>query len=73
MPYFMTKDWVDYRFEEMEEKAGLATTFPKYDMDGSRFVPDDDDWECDERNDAYINSISKRLTDFCLNLDPYGF
>ena len=68
----MRKSWVDYRFEEMEEKAGV-TQLPEYDMDGSYFTMDDDDWETIEREDAYVVSISKRLTDFCLNQDPRDF
>ncbi len=60
----ITKTWVDYRFEEMEEKAGV-TLLPLYDMDGSYFVVDED-WETTERDDAYIGSISKRLTAYSL-------
>ena len=62
------KGWVDYRFEEMEEKAGV-TALPKYDMDGLRFDPDG--FESDERDDAYVWSISKRLEMFALyTMDP---
>jgi len=64
--FLIEKDWVDYRFEEMEEKAGVSQ-LPEYDMDGSYFIMDDEDWESNERNDAYIASISKRMTDFSLN------
>jgi hypothetical protein len=59
------KNWIDYRFEEMEEKAGVSQ-LPEYDMDGSRFIIDDDNWETNERDDAYIMSISKRLANFSL-------
>ena len=52
------KHWINYRYEEMEEKAGV-TLLPKYDMDSSYFqVPED--FETNKRDDAYINSISNR-------------
>ena len=67
------KDWVDYRFQEMEEKAGVTEVIlPEYDMDGCRFV-EPDDWETEIRNDAYVASISQRLTHHCLDIGPYGF
>ena len=53
-------DWINRRVEEMEEKAGV-TQLPKIDMDGTRFQVDDDEWECNEREDAYVQSISCRM------------
>lgn len=63
----MKKDWVDYRYEEMEEKSNV-TQLPEYDMDGSRFNQPED-FETDERNDAYIWSISERLYKFSILMD----
>lgn len=63
------KLWIDYRYEEMEEKAGV-TVLPEYDMDGCRFEIHEDDWETNERDDAYIASISRRMERFLFNMDP---
>ena len=63
----MKKHWSDYRVEEMEEKAGVILTnidYPEFDMDGSRFYPYVEDWETEQRSDAYIYSISRRLMEF---------
>ena len=53
------KHWINYRMEELEEKAGV-TELPTHDMDGSRFVADDD-FEDDARDDAYYHSVSRRM------------
>ena len=63
------KTGVDYRYEEMEEKAGVSQ-LPEYDMDGSQYIMDDEDWETTERDDAYIASISQRLIEYSLGIDP---
>ena len=65
------KDWVDYRIEEMEEKAGIKQVeieydYPEYDMDGCHFIPDYDDEE-NKYNDAFMASISKRLSFFSIS------
>lgn len=62
------KTWIDYRVEEMEEKAGV-TELPKYDMDGSRFDPED--FEMNERDDAYFESISWRMGLLMGIVNPY--
>jgi len=65
------KMWIDYRFEEMEEKAGV-TPLPEFDMDGCRFVVDEEDWETNQRHDAYVASISNRLMTYCDSFEPCG-
>lgn len=51
------KTWIDYRMEELEEKAGVDG-YPEYDMDGSRFEVDV--WTT-EMDDAYSESVSWRM------------
>jgi hypothetical protein len=55
-----SKHWIDYRIEELEEKSNV-TQLPEFDMDGSRFQIDDEDWETNERDDAYSYSVSRRM------------
>lgn len=64
----MEKTWTDYRYQELQEKAGVPEykedDFPEFDMDGCRFVPHFDlkeEWCMD---DAYLFSPSRRLEDF---------
>jgi len=54
------KDWINYRIEELEEKANVVT-YPLFDMDGTYFHPEEDDWNTKERDDAYEYSMSKRM------------
>jgi hypothetical protein len=51
------KTWIDYRIEEMEEKAG-AIELPVHDMDGSRYQPDEYPIS---HEDAYYASMSFRI------------
>jgi len=53
------KVWVNQRVKEMEEKANVNQV-PKYDIDGPVSCPEQD-WETNERDDAYIYSLSNRL------------
>lgn len=58
------KTWESYRFEEMEEKAGVVSSpdnYPERDMDGSHFIPYITPEEETAMEDAYYMSISKRL------------
>ncbi len=52
------KDWIDYRFEELEEKAGIFSK-PNHPEDG---------WQTIEREDAYVISVSERLKKISLLL-----
>lgn len=61
------KTWIDYRIQEMEEKAG-AIEFPERDMDGSRFQPEEWPWE---NEDAYFASISYRMGLMMGIVNPY--
>jgi len=63
------KHWINYRFEELEEKANV-TQLPTHDMDGSRFVVEDD-WESNERDDAYYHSVSKRMDNVSMSAMHY--
>jgi hypothetical protein len=64
------KTWIDYRIEEMEEKAG-AGDLPEFDMDGSRYTPHIDDFVNNEYDDAYFESISWRLGLVIGIVNPY--
>lgn len=59
------KTWVDYRIEELEEKAGFKPVdwenMPEYDMDGCRFQPYFTPEEELAMDDAYYRSVSRRL------------
>ena len=62
------KHWIQYRYEEIEEKANV-TQLPTHDMDGSRYVVDED-FEPKEWDDFY-QSVSKRLDDISMSCMYY--
>ena len=56
------KHWIDYRLNEMAEKANLPI-FPERDMDGSIFQPDYEDTRFTIPMEDFEASLSKRLYD----------
>jgi len=56
------KHWVDYRLDEIAEKANLPQ-FPEKDMDGSRFQPDYEDSVLAIPLYDFDASLSERLFD----------
>jgi hypothetical protein len=65
-----SKDWIDYRVEELEEKASVPE-FPAFDMDGTRFDPDPDDLRDDRCEDAWNWSISRRMGELMGIFNPF--
>lgn len=58
----MEKDWTEYRFDELAEKAGVKEMvemeLPEFDMDGSRFTPEYSDEEEERLQDMSLYSPS---------------
>ncbi|OGC77185.1 hypothetical protein A2619_01110 [candidate division WWE3 bacterium RIFOXYD1_FULL_39_9] len=54
------KHWVDYRLNEMAEKANLPI-FPEKDMDGSIFQPDYEDTRFTIPMEDFDASLSVKL------------
>lgn len=61
------KTWVDYRIEEMEQKAGCIQ-LPEFDMDGSYF---DGNGMDDIANQDVMQSISNRVGLIIGIVDPF--